>query len=187
MKKFAVGIVGFAMLVALAAPRGGNSALGDEAAADGQELDAWEQAALEAREGRSPGSRRPAVSTKSDNGGSIQLQRQANGHFFATARVQGRDVEFLVDTGATLVALSEEDARRAGISFNRSNFTVIGSGASGPVRGQFVRIKQISLGGKSLSNIEAAVIEGADMSLLGQSFLSRMGKVEMAGDTMTIQ
>ena len=61
MKKFAIGIVGFAMLVALVAPRGGNSALGDEAAADGQELDAWEQAALEAREGRSPGSRRPAA------------------------------------------------------------------------------------------------------------------------------
>src|SRR6476620_7325199 len=64
------------------------------------------------------------------------VRRSPNGHFFVTARVNGQPVRFVVDTGATTVALTEEDAARAGVPFDRASFDVIGVGAAGQIRGQ---------------------------------------------------
>ena len=65
------------------------------------------------------------------------LERDANGHFYTHAKVNDSDlVHFVVDTGATVVALTVEDARRLGIPVNPSEFTVVGEGASGFVRGR---------------------------------------------------
>ncbi len=120
-------------------------------------------------------------------GGWTTLERGANGHFFADAQVNGATVHFLVDTGASGVALTADDARRAGLQFSTQEFTPVGSGASGEVRGKLVSLERVSLGGRSVDNVSGVILEGGEMSLLGQSFLSKMGTIEISGDRMTIR
>lgn len=115
------------------------------------------------------------------------LTRQANGHFYTRALVNGQSVDFLVDTGASGVALTEADARRIGIPLDPSNYSVIGTGASGAVRGQLVTLGSVALDGKRVEQVSGAVLEGAEVSLLGQSFLARMGRIEISGDRMVIR
>ena len=115
------------------------------------------------------------------------LTRADNGHFFARALVNGQSVDFIVDTGATSVALTEADARRIGIPLDPTAYNVVGSGASGDVRGQFVTLSSVSLDGKRVEQVSGAVLESSEISLLGQSFLSRMGQIEITGDRMIIR
>ncbi len=117
-----------------------------------------------------------------------RIERQENGHFYVDAEVNGGElVHFLVDTGATSVALTVEDARRLGVGFSPSEFTVIGTGASGEVRGQMVTLARVSVQGREVRDVNGAVIEGLTTSLLGQSYLSRIGSIEMSGDHMTLR
>ena len=125
-----------------------------------------------------PGSREPVVS---------HIPRAPNGHFYVHATVNGQLVRFMVDTGASSVALTEEDARRVGESFSKDRFQTVGTGASGPVSGQPLRIDSIEIEGKRVSNVRGAVIQGLDISLLGQTYLSRMGSIEMTADEMVIR
>lgn len=115
------------------------------------------------------------------------LERKDNGHFYVTADVNGHLVNFLVDTGASTVALTIEDAERLGVEFSRSAFTVVGTGASGPVRGQLVTLDSVVIDGKAVSQVDGAVIEGLDISLLGQAYLSRISSVQMSGDYMSLR
>lgn len=119
--------------------------------------------------------------------GTVTLPRGPGGHFYADATINGRRVRTLVDTGATTVALSVEDARAVGIDVDPANFYVIGSGASGAVRGLPVRLQEVSVGGHRIANVDAAVLEGLDGTLLGQSYLSRLDSVEISGDTMRLK
>ncbi|MEP7315589.1 MAG: TIGR02281 family clan AA aspartic protease [Sphingomicrobium sp.] len=120
-------------------------------------------------------------------GGATVLKRGAGGHFFTDATVNGMNVNFLVDTGATGVALTTDDAQRMGLVFLPSEFSVIGSGASGPVRGKLVVLDRVTMGGKTVEQVPGAILENAEMSLLGQSFLARMGKIEIEGNEMVIR
>ena len=115
------------------------------------------------------------------------LQREANGHFFANAQINGQSVRFMIDTGASSIALTEDDARRLGIPLDPNNYQEIGSGASGPVYGQIVLLQRVTLDGKTVENVQGAVLEGLEISLLGQSFLGQMGKIEISNDTMVIR
>jgi aspartyl protease family protein len=115
-----------------------------------------------------------------------KLERVPNGHFYADGNVNGQPVRLVVDTGASTVALTVADAQRIGVPFSTSEFTVIGSGASGPVRGQDVMLDRVEVGGKEVRGVRAAVVEGLDVSLLGQTYLSRITSVQMSGDTMTL-
>ena len=130
---------------------------------------------------------RPAAQSAPAWAGETRLRRGDSGHFFATVLVNGQPVEFVVDTGATTVALTEEDARRIGIQFSPSDYEVIGTGASGPVRGQVVPIESVSLDGKEVRTLRGAVLEGLDVSLLGQAYLSRIGSVTMSGEEMVLR
>ena len=121
------------------------------------------------------------------SGQGTTLNRGPDGHFYADAQVNGVTVHFLVDTGATGVALSAADARRVGLPFFHTEFAAVGRGASGEVRGKLVTLDRVSLGGKSVENVSGAILEGSEMSLLGQSFLSRMGTIEMTADKMVIR
>lgn len=115
------------------------------------------------------------------------IERESNGHFYVYAKVNGELVRFLVDTGASGVALTTEDAQRVGLQFSPNEFEDIGSGASGVVRGKLVRIKEIEVDGKKVEDVSGAVLEGSEMSLLGQSYLSRLGEVRMVGDYMVLK
>src|SRR6059058_1551688 len=103
-----------------------------------------------------------------------KLSRMPNGHFYADAAVNGQPVRVVVDTGASTVALTVADAQRIGVPFSQNEFTVIGSGASGPVRGQDVTLDSVTVDGKEVHGVRAAVLEGLDVSLLGQTYLSRI-------------
>ncbi|MEO8619392.1 MAG: TIGR02281 family clan AA aspartic protease, partial [Sphingomicrobium sp.] len=136
-----------------------------------------------------PASHEAGPSTPATNifGGATVLKRGAGGHFFTDASVNGMNVNFLVDTGATGVALTTDDAQRMGLVFSPSEFSVIGSGASGPVRGKLVVLDRVTMGGKTVEQVPGAILENAEVSLLGQSFLARMGKIEIEGDEMVIR
>ena len=131
-------------------------------------------------------SREPLASSVVSGQGTT-LNRGPDGHFYADAQVNGITVHFLVDTGATGVALSAADARRVGLPFFQTEFAAVGRGASGEVRGKLVTLDRVTLGGKSVEDVSGAILEGSEMSLLGQSFLSRMGTIEMTADRMVIR
>ena len=118
--------------------------------------------------------------------GMVTLNRSFDGHFYADAQVNGATIHFLVDTGATGIALNADDARRAGIAFDSNQAEVIGTGASGAVLGHFVRLNRVQLGLKSVSDTPAVILEGGDRSLLGQTFLTQFGSVEIHGNTMVL-
>ena len=116
------------------------------------------------------------------------LEREGNGHFYTHAKVNDSGlVHFVVDTGASVVALTVDDARRLGIDVDPSEFTVVGEGASGAVRGKDVMLKSVEVDGKRVENVRGVVLEGSRLSLLGQTYLSRMGEVEMSGDYMVLK
>ena len=115
------------------------------------------------------------------------LEKERNGHFYTYADVNGEPIRFVVDTGASFVALTTKDAKRLGIPFDPASFEYVGEGASGPVRGMFVTLDSVEIDGKKVTNVKAAILEGSRLSLLGQSYLSRMGEVQMRGDYMVLR
>lgn len=137
-----------------------------------------------------PSADRPAVAPAAASDGSRQetvLEREGNGHFYVHAKVNGELVRFLVDTGASSVALTAEDARRVGLQFSPSEFTYVGEGAAGPIQGKLVMLDTVEIDGKKVENVSGAILEGSELSLLGQSYLSRMGEVQMRGDYMVLR
>ena len=127
------------------------------------------------------------VTTPSEPRKVTELERSPSGHFYTHAKVNGELVRFLVDTGATGVALTVEDAERVGIKVDPSSFEVVGEGASGLVRGQLVILDSVEVEGKLVNDVRGAVLEGSNLSLLGQSYLTRMGEVQMTGDYMLLK
>ena len=127
------------------------------------------------------------VTTPSEPRRDTELQREGNGHFYVYAKVNGQLVRFLVDTGATMVALTVDDAERAGLKVNPATFQIVGEGAGGPVRGQDVTIGSIEVEGKLINDIEGVVLEGGSTSLLGQAYLSRLTEVKMSGEYMILR
>jgi aspartyl protease family protein len=135
------------------------------------------------------GSKAPAEATQEASGPApeVRLEREGNGHFYVHGEVNGQLARFVVDTGASMVALTVEDARRLGVPFNEAEFDVVGTGASGPVRGQMVKLDRVVVEGREVTDVSGAVLEGLEISLLGQSFLSRIGSIEMSGDYMILR
>ncbi|MDP5277629.1 TIGR02281 family clan AA aspartic protease [Sphingomonas sp. DG1-23] len=115
------------------------------------------------------------------------IRPDGRGHFFAFAQVDGETVRFVVDTGADMVALTLDDARRAGIKFDPEKFDVVARGASGDVYGERVVIDDIVLDGKRVRDVHAAVVEDLDVSLLGQTYLRKLRSVHLTGDEMRLR
>ena len=127
------------------------------------------------------------VSAAAEPGEGLVLERRGDGHFYADVEVNGVPISMLVDTGASAVALSAEDARRAGIATTIGMSEVIGEGAGGAVQGDIVTIDRIRLGDTEKSGVTAAVLKGGSTSLLGQSFLREFDQVEISGDRMHLR
>jgi aspartyl protease family protein len=118
------------------------------------------------------------------------VQRQPNGHFYVDGTVNGQSVRFLIDTGATSVALTAEDASRVGLPFSTAEFQQIGYGASGPVMGKQVTLSSVALGRNEVTDVRAVIMAdapGLNISLLGQSYLERIGSVQISGDEMVLR
>ena len=121
------------------------------------------------------------------NDGSLELQRNPDGHFYADVQINGATVHMLVDTGATLIALSRDDARYADVATSIGMPGVIGRGADGDVHGEVVRLDRVELGGKTAEKMPAVVLNGGAQSLLGQSFLKQFKSVSIKGDKMILR
>jgi aspartyl protease family protein len=117
----------------------------------------------------------------------VTLDRSADKHFYANANVNGHDIRFLVDTGASETALTEEDARKVGIAIDPRQYELLGQGASGIVRGQYVELKSIELGGIHERNAKAVVVQGATVSLLGQPFLEGIDEIVIRKGEMVLR
>lgn len=125
---------------------------------------------------------------KAEDSLSVVLDRKSDGHFYAMVDVNGRPIRFLVDTGASAIALTGDDARTLGFGWTPGELTVVGRGASGDVMGKIVELHHVKLGGKEAWNMRAAIIpEGLPVSLLGQSFLGQIGSVRIANDQMVLR
>lgn len=119
--------------------------------------------------------------------GETVLERASDGHFYAEASVEGQPVLFLVDTGASSVALTGEDAAELGLYWDDGNLREVGHGASGPVHGVNITLNELSLGNFRGRNVAAVIVpEGLPVSLLGQSFLSKIDNVAISGDRMVL-
>ncbi len=116
-----------------------------------------------------------------------ELKRYHDGHFYVTADVNGTPITFLVDTGATTIALTEDDARSAGLDFSSDTFEPVAKTASGIAEGKRLTLPKVTIEGKEVMEVDAMVIQGAERSLLGQSYLSRISGVQMNGDIMILR
>lgn len=116
-----------------------------------------------------------------------EVRRGPDGHFYAEAQVNGTTIRFLVDTGASVVVLRREDAQRAGLQLPSERAVAMGVG--GPVQVTPVTLDRLAVGGIEARAVPAAVAETGDLpvSLLGQSYLQRLGSVEIHGDTMVLR
>jgi aspartyl protease family protein len=108
------------------------------------------------------------------------------GHFTVTAAINGAPVRLVVDTGASLVALTLEDARAAGFDRASLVFSGLTKTANGPARFAPVTLHQVQIEQLSVDNVPGAVIENLDQSLLGMSFLKRLKGFEMREGALTI-
>lgn len=116
------------------------------------------------------------------------ISADRNGHFSAAALVNGVHVEMLADTGASLVVLSEADARRTGIDPNRLTYDVPVKTANGTSSAAHTVLDEVRVGGISLRNVEALIAPpGAlETSLLGMSFIGALTRFELRGDQLVL-
>ncbi len=112
------------------------------------------------------------VNAVSGEGEPVVLERNRSGHFVATGRINGEPVDFLLDTGATYVAVPGELAERLGLAATGSAWF---NTANGRVRGELTTLDEVSLGGFSASQVRGSISPGldGDTALLGMSFLNR--------------
>lgn len=147
-----------------------------------------ERATVEVEGKRRTLQRGQTYSSKSapDDRQSAVLAADARGHFHTDGRINGGAVRFVLDTGATSIALPASDATRLGIDFRKGQRAMIHT-ANGPAPAWRVKLDTVRVGAIELQNVDALVLEqGLDVALLGMSFLNR---VEMfrSGDSMTLK
>jgi aspartyl protease family protein len=118
----------------------------------------------------------PAPVSSSASARNVVLTKAPNGHFQVEARVDGRRLEFLVDTGASHIALRESAAARLGIYPRPSDYTVRVSTANGITKAARVQLRSVEVGDILIRDVPAIVHpdEGLSVNLLGMTFLSRV-------------
>ena len=121
-----------------------------------------------------------------DGSGMVVMTADSQGHFYATGSVNGAAVRFLVDTGATMVSLGANDARRIGLDFNRGQKSMTQT-ANGQTMVSKVKLDTVRIGDVTLHNVDALIHQTEmPMALLGMSFLNRM-EMQRDGSTMTLR
>lgn len=132
------------------------------------------------------GTRLGAGAPASNSSGQVILSVGAGGHFWAQGAINGVGVRFLVDTGASSIALSGETAKRLGVNYPAGARVAVRT-ASAATTGYRVTLDAVRVGDITLNNVDALVLEGRypEETLLGMSFLSRT-QMKRDGDTLTL-
>ncbi|MDO8899930.1 MAG: TIGR02281 family clan AA aspartic protease [Phenylobacterium sp.] len=121
-------------------------------------------------------------------GQSAAISKASDGHYWAEADVNGARVRFLVDTGATAVALTLEDAQRLGFDPAKLDYRQKVMTASGEARAAVVKLSAISVAGARVADVDALVIEkGLETSLLGMSYLGRLTRFEATRTSLILR
>jgi aspartyl protease family protein len=131
----------------------------------------------------------PAAPAPPADSRSVILSRNAQGHFQTDARVDGRRLTFMVDTGASVIALTAETAASLGIHPSPNEFTAGVRTANGIARAAPVELNMVEIEDITVHNVAAMVMpEGAlSENLLGMSFLSRLHRWEFAGGRLELE
>ncbi|MDA9412748.1 TIGR02281 family clan AA aspartic protease [Bradyrhizobium sp. CCBAU 51745] len=131
-----------------------------------------------------------AVATTAPAGSrSLNIPRDVRGHFQAEGRIDGQRIGFMVDTGASVVALNETSAARFGLRPSRNEYSATVTTANGTVKAARTRIAMLEVGDLVVRDVDAMVLPDAALSenLLGLSFLSRLKRFEYANGQMVLE
>jgi len=117
----------------------------------------------------------------------IEVPRSGDGHYHMTLQVNGTPVRFVVDTGASDIVLSADDARRIGIELDELAFVGTANTANGRVSTARVWLDEVALGGTTEQGVPA-LVNGGEMrgSLLGMSYLDRFAEIRIGDDRLTL-
>lgn len=117
----------------------------------------------------------------------IVVPRARDGHYYLTLDINSASIPFVVDTGATEIVLTQQDAARAGIDLANLAFLGRANTANGQVRTAFVKLDQVTLGQVTDRSVSAVVNEGQmEQSLLGMGYLQRWGRIEITGGELIL-
>ncbi len=120
--------------------------------------------------------------------GQAAVPRDDDGHFWANSNVNGRIIRFMVDTGASTVALPRAEAIRLGLSPETFVFDQPVRTANGEVKAARVMLASVEVGSIRVENVEALIVnEGLDTPLLGMSFLGRLSKLEITSRQLVLK
>jgi aspartyl protease family protein len=121
----------------------------------------------------------PLAMTAQSAPSAASVMKARDGHYWAEAQVNGQRVRFLVDTGATAVALTAQDARRLGFEPRDLDFSLPVTTASGQARAARIQLASVAVAGARVEQVDAVVVErGLPASLLGMTFLGRLSRFE---------
>ena len=131
----------------------------------------------------------PAVDMAASDGRTLNIPRDARGHFETEGRINGQPIDFMVDTGASTIALNETSAASFGLRPSPGDYKVSVSTANGTVKAARTQIAMVDIGGLVVRDVDALVLPDDALSenLLGLSFLSRLKRFEYANGTMVLE
>ena len=134
----------------------------------------------------SPAAQAAPVTYSSRN---VVIAPDRQGHFRVEARVDGRRLDFMVDTGASVIALTAKDAARLGIRPMRSEFTATVKTANGAIKAAPATLNAVEVDGITVRDVRALVLpdEALSENLLGLSFLSRLRRFEYARGKLVLE
>lgn len=122
------------------------------------------------------------------HGAPARVLKGLDGHYWADALIEGRAVRMMVDTGASVIALTRNDAARLGLRLKPADFSGTVVTASGPVRAAPVELETVAVGGARVERVQALVVErGLPHSLLGMSYLGRLSGFTATPASLTLR
>jgi aspartyl protease family protein len=123
------------------------------------------------------------------SGGTMRLRADAQGHYSGDFRINGRQVQGLIDTGATYVALNESFARRLGYTGNQLDFRYSVDTANGKTKAAHVTLDRVEIGGIRVRDVEAFVLKDGALSstLVGMSFLRKLASYSVADGSLSLK
>lgn len=119
--------------------------------------------------------------------GEVVLRRADDGHFYADVDVNGSTIRMLADTGASAIALSVEDAERAGIDVDQLDFIFTISTANGQGTAAQIDLDEVRVGSIVRRDVRAMVTRGLSRSLLGMSFFNTLSRVAIESDELVLE
>jgi len=131
----------------------------------------------------------PAQTQNTTYSDSVEVPRDSRGHFRVEGRVDGRSLQFVIDTGASVIALTADDAAQLGIHPAESEYRVLLQTANGTVRAAQTTLDMVEVGDIAVHDVTAVVLpDGAlNENLLGMSFLSRLHHFDYSDGKMVLE